>query len=156
MAMLVAALVAHALTAPVGAFAVGKVHDLFDCFLLDCIDWGCPQLRGKLQPIRLVVDDEHLRRAFDDCRMGRHQADRPRAVNRNALTRKQAGQFCCMPTGGKNIREHDVVVFTLLGVLRQYQAVEVRIRHTQQLSLPALIRPMSQNRKRRPQHQGSL
>ncbi len=48
MAMLVAALVTDALTAPVGAFAVGKVHDLFHCSLLDCVDGSCPKLRGKL------------------------------------------------------------------------------------------------------------
>ncbi|MNO84125.1 hypothetical protein D3C76_754560 [compost metagenome] len=46
-----------------------------------------------------------------------------------------------MPTGGENIRKHDVVVFTLLGVLRQHQAVEISVRYTQQLGLAALIGP---------------
>lgn len=72
--------------------------------------------------------------------MGRHQADRPCAVNRNAFTRQQTGKLCCMPACREDIREHDIVILTLLGIFRQHQAVEIRIGHTQQLGLPALIR----------------
>lgn len=46
-----------------------------------------------------------------------------------------------MPTGGKNVREHDVVVLTLLGIFRQYQAIEIGIRDAQQFGLTALIWP---------------
>ncbi len=73
--------------------------------------------------------------------MRRHQANRPCAVNRNALTRKQSGQLSCMPTSRENIREHDVVIFSFLGVLRQHQAVEIRIRNAEQFRLTALVGP---------------
>ena len=42
-----------------------------------------------------------------------------------------------MPTGGENIREHDVVIFSFLGVLRQHQAIEIRIRNAEQFRLTA-------------------
>nr|GEX61898.1 hypothetical protein [Tanacetum cinerariifolium] len=140
-AVLVAALITHAFTATVSALAIGEVEDLIDRFLLQRVDRRGAHLRCQLQTIWMIVDNEDLGSAFDHRRMRSHQADRPRAVDRDAFTRQQARQLGRVPAGREDVREHHIIFFPLHRVLGEHQAIEVSVRHAQQLCLATLIGP---------------
>ncbi|RMW26232.1 hypothetical protein ALO97_05628, partial [Pseudomonas syringae pv. tagetis] len=139
MTMTVTALIAHAFATAVGAFAIGQIEDLIHCALLQRVDRRRAHFRRERQTVRVIIDHENLRRPLDHCRVRSHKANRASAINGYAFARQQTRQLGGMPTGRKDIREHDVVVFALGGVFRQQQAVEIGIRHAQQLGLSAFV-----------------
>ncbi len=85
------------------------------------------------------VHHEHLGRALEHRRMGRHQSDRAGAVDRDRLAGQKASQFGRVPSGREDVGQHHVVVLLLRRVVRKDETVEVGIGHPQQFRLAALI-----------------
>jgi hypothetical protein len=57
----VAALVAHAFAAAVGALAAGQFHDALDAAALGVVDRDRADLLGQRQPVLVGIDHHHLR-----------------------------------------------------------------------------------------------
>src|ERR1700761_3391139 len=84
--------------------------------------------------------------------MSSHQTDRACAKNYDLIARLHSGKFSTVPAGREDVRQHDVVVFLLLRVLGQLQAVRVAERYPQILGLAAVVRAHTREPVGRPGH----
>src|ERR1700749_3910901 len=84
--------------------------------------------------------------------MSSHQTDRACAKNYDLIARLHSGKFSTVPAGREDVRQHDVVVFLLLRVVGQLQAVRVAERYPQILGLAAVVRAHTRESVCRPDH----
>src|ERR1035437_5541344 len=87
------------------------------------------------------IHNHNLAGALDHGGVSGHQPDRTASVNDDGLPRLYARQFGGVPASGKNIRQHDVVVFFFLRIVGELEAVEVGVGNTQVFSLSSAVRP---------------
>ena len=132
-------LVADGVHALVRALAPGLLLDLLDRVALGEVDRDRADLLGLRQALGDPVDDEDLRGAAQQRRVGGHQPDRTAAVHRDALAGRDLGEFAAVVAGREDVGEQDEVGL-VLGPRRQLQAVEVGEGNAQVLGLAARLR----------------
>jgi hypothetical protein len=129
-------LVTNRVDALVGALTAGLVLDLLTWVAPGEVDSDRANLPRLGEPLRYAVDHEDTRRTAQQGGVRRHQADRPGAVDRDGLPRRDARELASVVAGGKIVGEQRVVGL-VLGARRQRQAVEVRVWDPQVLRVSA-------------------
>src|SRR4051812_37034235 len=113
------ALVPDALASAIRSLAIRRFEDLIHLAPFVLNNGGGPKIFGDFEPIPVVVHDKDLACTLYDRGESRHEADRTRTVDHNGVTGRETSQSCGVPARRKDIREHDVVAFLLLGIFRK-------------------------------------
>ena len=77
----VTALITDAFAATVRSQAASQRQDLVHAGAVRVIYWNSPNFFSQCQPVFVHVNHHHLTRAFDYCRVSRHQSYRTGTIN---------------------------------------------------------------------------
>jgi hypothetical protein len=119
-----------------------ELQDLLDRVAVAGVDRDKAHLPGLLQAFIDQVNRVHLGRSLELCAVGGQQAHGARAEHRNGVSGPHVRQFRGMPSSHPRVSDEDEIILMLVAAVSgQNDAVGVRERHPEQLSLRAPERP---------------